>query len=149
MSYTATYQDCGQASTRAANGFPMTGNLFSSCTTQEILIINPATGLPLAEELRYVGLPSGQHWAAPDGLFSYEIFGQSHWTNDNPPRGAIHVEELGPPLSTAEPESGTVREQLRRVHGRRDGHPDPDPERVLRHTGCRGDRDRRVTGGAS
>jgi hypothetical protein len=81
----------------------MTGNLFSSCTTQEILIINPATGLPLAEELRYVGLPSGQHWAAPDGLFSYEIFGQSHWTNDNPPRGAIHVEELGPPLVQPSP----------------------------------------------
>ena len=51
VSYTATYQNCGQASTLGAHGFAVTGALFSSCTTQEILIINPTTGLPLAEEL--------------------------------------------------------------------------------------------------
>jgi hypothetical protein len=100
VSYTATYQNCGQASTLGANGFAVTGDLFSSCTTQEILIINPATGLPLAEELRYVGLPPGQHWTAPDGLFSYEIFGQSHWTNDNPPATA---QSSGAPLAQQSP----------------------------------------------
>jgi hypothetical protein len=91
VSYTAKYQNCGQASTRTANG----SALFSSCTTQEILIIDPATGLPLAEELRYVGLPPGQQWTAPDQLFSYEIFGPSHWTNVNRPSGGV---QSGAPL---------------------------------------------------
>jgi hypothetical protein len=95
VSYTAKYQNCGQASTRAADGFATPGALFSSCTTQEILIIDPATGLPLAEELRYVGLPAGQQWTAPDKLFSYEIFGQSHWTNASPPKPA---QSTGAPL---------------------------------------------------
>jgi hypothetical protein len=100
VSYTGTYQNCGQASTLDADGYATTGPVFSSCTTQEILIINPATGLPLAEELRYVGLPPGQHWTAPDGLFSYEIFGQSHWTNDNPPASA---QSSGAPLAQQSP----------------------------------------------
>jgi hypothetical protein len=95
VSYTAKYQDCGQVSTRAANGYAATGVLFSSCTTQEILIIDPATGLPLAEELRYVGLPAGQQWTAPDQLFSYEIFSPSYWTNANRPSGGV---ESGAPL---------------------------------------------------
>jgi hypothetical protein len=100
VSYTATYQNCGQASTLGANGLAVSGAQFSSCTTQEILIINPTTGLPLAEELRYVGLPPGQQWTAPDGLFSYEIFGQSHWTNDNPPASA---QSSGAPLAQQSP----------------------------------------------
>jgi hypothetical protein len=95
VSYTANYRDCGQASTRGANGYATAGALFSSCTTQEILVIDPATGLPLAEELRYVKLPVGQHWTAPDQLFSYEIFGPSHWTNANRPPGGV---ESGSPL---------------------------------------------------
>jgi hypothetical protein len=95
VSYTAKYQDCGQASTRAAGGYATAGPLFSSCTTQEILIIDPATGLPLAEELRYVGVPAGQQWTAPDQLFSYEIFGPSHWTDANRPSGGV---ESGTPL---------------------------------------------------
>jgi hypothetical protein len=95
VSYTAKYQNCGQASTRAAGGYATAGPLFSSCTTQEILIIDPATGLPLAEELRYLGVPPGQHWTAPDQLFSYEIFGLSHWTNANRPSGGV---ESGTPI---------------------------------------------------
>ena len=43
------------------------------------------TGLPLAEELRYLNLSAAHPWTAPDQLFSYEIFGPSHWTNANPP----------------------------------------------------------------
>jgi hypothetical protein len=91
VSYTAKYQNCGQASTRTANGYA----LFSSCATQEILIIDHATGLPLAEELRYVGLPAGQQWTAPDQLFSYEIFSPSYWTNANRPSGGV---QSGAPL---------------------------------------------------
>jgi hypothetical protein len=86
---TATYNNCGGSTPRTPE--------FSSCTTQEILIINQATGLPLAEELRYVALPGGQQWPAPDQLFSYEIFGQSHWTDASPPPSA-QIDELGPPL---------------------------------------------------
>jgi hypothetical protein len=95
VSYTAKYQNCGQASTRTASGYATNGPVFSSCTTQEILIIDPATGLPLAEELRYGGLPLGQQWTAPDQLFSYEIFGPSHWTNANRPSGGV---ESGTPI---------------------------------------------------
>lgn len=95
VSYTAKYQNCGQASTRTSNGYASGGSLFSSCTTQEILIIDPATGLPLAEELRYLDLPPGQQWTAPDQLFSYEIFGPSHWTNANRPPGGV---ESGTPI---------------------------------------------------
>ena len=106
VSYTAKYQNCGEASTRAADGFATTGALFSSCTTQEILIINPATGLPLAEELRYVGLPAGQQWTAPDKLFSYEIFGQSHWTSASPPKPA---QSTGAPLAQPSPNPSAPR----------------------------------------
>ncbi|HEX4091435.1 MAG TPA: hypothetical protein VHZ33_22205 [Trebonia sp.] len=100
VAYTAKYADCGQATTRAANGYATGGPVFSSCTTQEILIIDPATGLPLAEELRYAGLPPGQQWTAPDQLFSYEIFGPSHWTNANRPSGGV---ESGTPLAGPSP----------------------------------------------
>lgn len=41
--------------------------------------------MPLAEELRYTQLPAGQNWSAPDGLFSYEVFGTPYWTiHDGP-----------------------------------------------------------------
>ena len=90
VSDTASYKNCGGTPTLGANGSVSFSVLFSSCTTQEILILNPKTGWPLAEELRYVGLPAGQRWTAPDRLFSYEIFGQSHWTNANPPKTPSH-----------------------------------------------------------
>lgn len=85
IAYTGKYTNCD-------NGIPLNPSagyrvLFASCTVQQILIIDPATGLPQAEELRWVQLPPGQKWSAPAGLFSYEIFRQSHWTNRNPPRG--------------------------------------------------------------
>lgn len=59
--------------------------MFSSCVVQQSLIINPATGLPLAEELGYMKLPPGQTWSAPGGLFSYEVFTGAGWTNARPP----------------------------------------------------------------
>jgi hypothetical protein len=58
---------------------------FASCVVQQRLVINPETGLPLAQELRYVKLPAGQKWSAPDGLFSYQIFQTAHWTSASPP----------------------------------------------------------------
>lgn len=85
VAYTGRYANCG-------NGFSLSDAassvrvLFTSCTVQQILVIDPATGLPQAEELRYAQLPPGQKWPAPGGLFSYEIFGRSHWTNHNRPR---------------------------------------------------------------
>jgi hypothetical protein len=84
VAYTAKYANCG-------NGIPLDEGaspyrvLFTSCTVQQILVIDPATGLPQAEELRYTELPPGQQWTAPRGLFSYEIFGPSHWTSHRPP----------------------------------------------------------------
>lgn len=81
IGYTATYQDCARSPLPGDN----TLTSYPSCTTQQILIIDPATGMPVAEELRYVGLPSGDQWPAPDGLFNYELFGQSYWTNQNRP----------------------------------------------------------------
>lgn len=54
------------------------------CTIQQRLVINPVSGLPMAQELRYVRRPAGQTWSAPGGLFSYEIFGTPHWTNALP-----------------------------------------------------------------
>jgi hypothetical protein len=58
---------------------------FPSCEVQQRLVINPVTGLPLAQELRYVRLPAGQHWSAPGGLFAFQLFGNAHWTNASPP----------------------------------------------------------------
>ena len=83
VAYTARYSGCGQqiVPASAANPAP----LFSSCTVQQVLIIGPDDGMPLAEELRYTQLPAGQHWSAPDGLFSYEIFGTPYWTNRDRP----------------------------------------------------------------
>jgi hypothetical protein len=85
VAYAGRYANC-------RNGIPLNDAassyrvLFTSCTVQQILVIDPATGLPQAEELRYAQLPPGQKWSAPSGLFSYEIFGRSHWTNHNRPR---------------------------------------------------------------
>jgi hypothetical protein len=95
VSYTGTDKDCADRSLLTTNGLPQTGTSITACTTQELLIINPATGLPLAAEVRYVNPPAGQDWTAPDGLISYEIFGQSHWTNADPPATA---QSVGPPL---------------------------------------------------
>ncbi len=84
VAYTGKYANCG-------NGIPLNDDassyrvLFTSCTVQQILVIDPVTGLPQAEELRYAQLPPGQQWSAPGGLFSYETFGRSHRTNHNPP----------------------------------------------------------------
>ena len=78
VAYTAKYLNCVNGMS-SLNGFSRA--LFPSCDVEQILIIDPATGLPQAEELRYAQLPPGQAWPAPDGLFSYEIFGRAHWTN--------------------------------------------------------------------
>ncbi|MGN6173577.1 MAG: hypothetical protein ACTHPS_11590 [Streptosporangiaceae bacterium] len=82
VAYAGRYANCGNGMSRTA----ASRVLFTSCTVQQILVIDPATGLPQAEELRYAQLPPGQKWPAPSGLFSYEIFGRSHWTNHNRPR---------------------------------------------------------------
>lgn len=83
VTLTLRYAHCGQ---------PAGGGQwrFSSCVVQQRLVINPASGLPMAQELRYVRLPAGDTWSAPGGLFSYEIFGAPHWTSALPrlnPRG--------------------------------------------------------------
>jgi hypothetical protein len=67
-------------------GHTVGGWMFSSCLVQQRLVINPASGLPMAQELRYVRLPVGHTWSAPGGLFSYEIFGTPHWTSALPHR---------------------------------------------------------------
>ncbi|HEY2576974.1 MAG TPA: CU044_5270 family protein [Streptosporangiaceae bacterium] len=74
------YTHC--ASRFGASGISWT---FSSCVVQQRLVIDPATGLPLAQELRYLRLPPGQTWSPPDGLFSFQLFGTAHWTNSSPP----------------------------------------------------------------
>jgi hypothetical protein len=84
VAYTARYSDCGvqlDLTSSAVSNAP----LFSSCTIQQVLIIGPDDGMPLAEELRYTQRPAGQHWSAPDGLFSYEVFGTPYWTNRDRP----------------------------------------------------------------
>ncbi|HEY1920812.1 MAG TPA: hypothetical protein VGH27_35025 [Streptosporangiaceae bacterium] len=58
---------------------------FASCTIQDRLVINPATGMPLAQEMRMLSLPPGQSWSAPGGLLSYELLSPPHWTNTAPP----------------------------------------------------------------
>jgi hypothetical protein len=88
VTYTSGYSDCSIQFDLTSSGKPF-APLFPSCTVQQVLIINPDDGMPLAEELRYTQLPAGQHWSAPDGLFSYEVFGNPYWTNHdrpNPPK---------------------------------------------------------------
>jgi DNA-directed RNA polymerase specialized sigma24 family protein len=84
VAYTARYSGCGQQFDLTSPGPPFPA-LFSSCTIEQVLIIGPGDGMPLAEELRYTQLPAGQHWSAPDGLFSYEVFGSPYWTNHDRP----------------------------------------------------------------
>jgi hypothetical protein len=83
VAYTARYSGCGRQIDPSSSANP--APLFSSCTVQQVLIIGPDDGMPLAEELRYTQLPAGQQWSAPDGLFSYEIFGTPYWTNRDRP----------------------------------------------------------------
>jgi len=97
VGYTASYKDCRPGTLYIPQ--PKNGPVFASCTVQQILIIDPATGLPMAEELRYPTPPDGQQWTAPDGLFSYEIFGQSYWTNQNPPKPANRPQVSMQPMS--------------------------------------------------
>ena len=84
VAHTEKYTGCGRqiglTSTETTSGA-----MFSWCTVQQILIIGPGDGMPLAEELRYTQLPPGQHWSAPDGLFSYEVFGTPYWTGRDRP----------------------------------------------------------------
>lgn len=87
----ASYKDCTTAGLASGRLAP--------CAVQQILIIDPATGLPMAEELRYLEPPGGQRWTAPDGLFSYEIFGHSYWTNQNPPKPANRPQVNMQPMS--------------------------------------------------
>jgi hypothetical protein len=83
VAYTGRYANCDNGiGLHTATGYRV---LFTSCTVQQILVIDRVTGLPQAEELRYAHLQPGQKWPAPGGLFSYEIFGRAHWTNHNPP----------------------------------------------------------------
>lgn len=60
--------------------------LWPTCTVEQRLIISPATGRPLAMELRYKRLPVGQTWPEPGGLFSFEIFGSARWTDTGWPK---------------------------------------------------------------
>jgi hypothetical protein len=83
VAYTARYSRCGEQIDLASSA---NSALFTSCTVQQVLIIGPDDGMPLAEELRYTQLPAGQHWSAPDGLFSYEVFGTPYWTNHDRPK---------------------------------------------------------------
>ena len=86
IAYSAGYSACGgvlDLGGSGAAGFQMT---FPSCTVEQILVVDPATGRPLAEELRYVRLPGGSAWSAPGGLFSYEIYAAPYWTTAPPPR---------------------------------------------------------------
>jgi hypothetical protein len=78
-------EHCGYHGWITANGGGATGWTFSSCVVQQRLVIDPGTGLPLAQELRYLQLPPGQSWPAPDGLFSFQLFGTAQWTNASPP----------------------------------------------------------------
>lgn len=84
VAYTAGYSNCGEQLELKSSAGQIRA-LFSTCTIQQILIINPDDGMPLAEELRYTQLPAGQHWSAPDNLFSYETFGTPYWTNQDRP----------------------------------------------------------------
>lgn len=90
VGYTASYDHgCGgqiDLAKQAKGEDPFTVT-FPSCSSEQVLIIDPGTGMPLAYELRYASLPAGDSWSAPDGLLSYELFGTPYWTNHNRPRG--------------------------------------------------------------
>jgi len=84
LAVTGHWSGCGNeiAITKAGSGPAPT---FASCAVQQILIVNPATWIPVAEELRYTALPPGQSWSPLGGMFSYELFKAGYWTNANPP----------------------------------------------------------------
>lgn len=63
--------------------------LFAECVVQQRIVIDPQTGQPLSQELRYVELPAGEKWSGPGGLFSYELFAPGRWTSaKQPPLGS-------------------------------------------------------------
>ncbi|HEY3687284.1 MAG TPA: CU044_5270 family protein [Streptosporangiaceae bacterium] len=77
----AVHRQCG-------DGRPADGGAVGRvpwCTVQQRLVINPATGMPLAVELRYVKRPDGR-WNAPGGLFSYQVYRAAGWTDAAPPK---------------------------------------------------------------
>jgi hypothetical protein len=84
VALTERFRQCGGYDMQVPGG-DVTRYRLSACTVQQRLVINPHTGQPLAQELRYQQLPDGQTWSAPDRLFSYEIFGPARWTNATPP----------------------------------------------------------------
>jgi hypothetical protein len=86
VAYSAGYPACGGVLDLGGAGAAGFQTTFPSCTVQQILVVDPAAGRPLAEELRYVRLPGGSAWSAPGGLFSYEIYAAPYWTNTQPPR---------------------------------------------------------------
>jgi hypothetical protein len=71
----------GHVVVKKVRGRSISGSKYSSCVVQQRLVISPATGLPIAQELRYQKLPAGQKWSAPGGLFSFLSLGTPHWTN--------------------------------------------------------------------
>jgi hypothetical protein len=79
------YSGCGQESALHSGGGTEERPTFASCVVEQRLVIDPASGMPLAQELRYAGLPPGQHWSAPDGLFSFRLFRAAGWTGASPP----------------------------------------------------------------
>ena len=86
VAYSAGYSACGGVLDLGGAGAAGFQTTFPSCTVQQILVVDPATGRPLAEELRYVKLPGGSAWSAPGGLFSYEIYAAPYGTNAPAPR---------------------------------------------------------------
>ncbi|HMG62089.1 MAG TPA: CU044_5270 family protein, partial [Streptosporangiaceae bacterium] len=85
VALTGRYSGCGQESVLHRDGGTEEYPAFASCTVEQRLVIDPASGMPLAQELRYAGLPPGQHWSAPDGLFSFQLFQAAGWTAASPP----------------------------------------------------------------
>lgn len=80
------YSRCGgEAVKYPGGGVDSNHPVFGSCVVEQRLVINPRTGLPLAQELRYVKLPGDRRWPAPDGLFSFQLFQRAYWTNASPP----------------------------------------------------------------
>jgi hypothetical protein len=80
------YSPCGAEAIKYRNGGVNAAvPVFHSCVVEWRLVINPQTGLPLDQELRYVKLSSGYKWPGPDGLFSFQIFQRAYWTNASPP----------------------------------------------------------------
>ncbi|GAA4637760.1 hypothetical protein GCM10023196_092870 [Actinoallomurus vinaceus] len=83
IAVTEAHQKCGDRTKADTDADPSW--IYSTCTVEQRLVINPATGLPVAQELRYTKLPAGPKWSAPGGLFSYEIFEYAGWTNASAP----------------------------------------------------------------